>query len=196
MYKIKQGYNHRTDLVYSTALNRTDECQYEVYQLAYTLAKVIDKKPVLDIGCGSGYKLRTIFSDFDTVGIDTEKTYNFLVANYPDDHWRLKTDVPPAEEFGVVIMADVIEHVLNPDELLDYIGAVNFDYLVLSTPSRDFKKISQNGPPHNEAHAREWTNRELNEYLSDYFTIINHFVINAPQCTQCVIAKKRNSHDN
>jgi methylase of polypeptide subunit release factors len=68
----------------------TDEYQKEVYMLArdilQKMSKHSDKKlTVIDVGCGSGWKLVHYLSDqFRTVGIDTEPAYSFLKKTYPD----------------------------------------------------------------------------------------------------------------
>jgi len=193
LYKIKPDYIHRDNPLPFDDTENTDKWQYEVYELAHTIALIIPKLPVLDIGCGSGYKLVNIFKGFDTLGIELEETYKFLIETYPEKKWQIKTDVPPEGSFGVVIIADVLEHLQDPDEMMKYISGINFQYLIMSSPNRDSETLSQDGPPHNIAHAREWSFNELNEYVSDYFQIINQYVSNKAQRTQCIIAKKYNN---
>jgi SAM-dependent methyltransferase len=191
-YKIKPNYKHREDPLLFDDSHNSDNWQYEVYQLAYTIANVISKKPVLDIGCGSGYKLVNIFKDFQTIGIELKECYKYLIKNYPDRIWMIKNQKPLDNIFGVVILADVIEHLINPTDMLDYIKNINFEYLVISTPYRDHPDLSQDGPPNNKSHVREWTLDEFNEYIKEHFDIINHFMINKHQKTQCMICKKYN----
>lgn len=191
MYKIKSGYTHREDILLFDDSHNSDQWQYEVYQFAYTIAKIISKKPVLDIGCGSGYKLVNIFKDFDTLGIELKFAYDILVERYPERNWKTKSRYPPKNKFGVVILADVIEHIIDPDEIINYLNLIKFDYLIISTPNRDDIRLSQDGPPNNKAHVREWTFDEFHHYINQYFNIINHFVINKEQKTQCVICKKK-----
>lgn len=191
MYKIKSNYIIRTEPSVFDDSHNSDQWQYEVYQLAYTIAKIIMKLPVLDIGCGSGYKLVNIFSDFDTTGVEIETSYNRLVEVYPEHKWLISSPKPPQEKYGIVILADVIEHIINPDEIIDYIKQIDFEYLIISTPNRDDISLSQDGPPNNQSHVREWAFLEFNEYIGEHFEIINHFVINKQQKTQCLICKKK-----
>lgn len=190
LYKIKENYTIRENNLLFDDSHNSDKWQYEVYQLAYTISKIISKMPVLDIGCGSGYKLINIFKDFKTIGIELEEFYPALLEKYPKNKWLIKTDEPPEGNFGIVILADVIEHILNPDEILEYIKKIDFRYLIISTPNRDDESLSQDGPPNNPAHVREWSFQEFNDYISEHFEIINHFVINKIQKTQCIVCKK------
>jgi len=193
-YKIKEGYTIRENNLSFDDSHNSDQWQYEVYQLAYTMSKIIPKLLVLDIGCGSGYKLINIFKDFKTIGVELEEFYSKLIKKYPERKWLIKTNEPPKGKFGILILADVIEHILNPDEMLEYIKQIDFRYLIISTPNRDDEFLSQNGPPNNLAHIREWSFQEFNDYISEHFEIINHFVINKTQKTQCIICKKLNTN--
>jgi len=190
LYKIKSNYIHRDNPRPFDDTPNTDKWQYEVYELAHTIALIIPKLPVLDIGCGSGYKLVNIFKEFDTLGIELEETYKFLIEKYPEKKWEIKTNIPPKEKFGVVILADVLEHLNDPDEMMKYIEKINFEYLIISTPNRDNLELSQNGPPKNDAHAREWSSSELREYIGQYLNVVNQYDTNKNQKTQCIIAKK------
>lgn len=190
LYKIKPDYIHRDNPLPFDDTENTDKWQYEVYELAHTIALIIPKLPVLDIGCGSGYKLVNIFKGFDTLGIELEETYKFLIETYPAHKWEIKLNTPPSGKFGVVILSDVVEHMNDPDEMMRYIQQIDFQYLIISTPNRDDPSLSQNGPPNNIAHAREWTKTEFAEYIGVYFQILNQYDTNKTQRTQCIIAKK------
>jgi 2-polyprenyl-3-methyl-5-hydroxy-6-metoxy-1,4-benzoquinol methylase len=73
-----------------------------------------------------------------------------------------------------VICADVIEHVAAPDELLEFLAALGAEHLVISTPDRNELHLgTEDGPPKNIHHVREWTLPEFLVFLADYFAIIN-----------------------
>jgi 2-polyprenyl-3-methyl-5-hydroxy-6-metoxy-1,4-benzoquinol methylase len=78
----------------------------------------------------------------------------------------------------LVICADVIEHVKNPDELIHFIIKMDPEHIVISTPDRDLlhEKLgrSQTGPPGNTHHIREWSFDEFENYISRNFNIIRH----------------------
>ena len=71
----------------------TGQYQKEVYMLARDLLKKMSKLPensgrkltVIDVGCGSGWKLVNYLSkEFKTIGIETEPALSFLRKTFPD----------------------------------------------------------------------------------------------------------------
>jgi 2-polyprenyl-3-methyl-5-hydroxy-6-metoxy-1,4-benzoquinol methylase len=93
----------------------------------------------------------------------------------------------------LVIASDVIEHLLEPDEMLKFIvDKIDPRYVVISTPDRNLLRYGiHNGPPLNAKHIREWSMPELHAYLSEFLEIIEHFISSAPQATQCVLGQPR-----
>lgn len=188
-YSIKKGYHHRGNIDYDDDRSFTDEYQREVYQLAKYYLEENNYKTVMDVGCGSAFKLMKYFGNKDTTGMDVSPTYEYLSEKYPDRKWihASKTDEVPLES-DIVICADVIEHVLEPDKLLVMINKIKFKYLFLSTPERDMLwGIQHYGPPVNPAHVREWNYREFREFVSKYFKIESHQITHVDHTTQLLI---------
>lgn len=184
---IKQGYVHRENNSYFDDTPFKDEWQKEVYEFARTVVDQHKFKSVLDIGTGSGFKLLKYFQDFETLGIDVTKTVNWLKETYPDKKWT--DQFVPINNFDLVISSDVIEHIPNPDGLLDLIEQCRPKLIVLSTPDRDLFKLGHNGPPVNRSHVREWTMPEFNQYISSRFEVLDHFISNKEQATQVILAR-------
>lgn len=70
--------------------------------------------------------------------------------------------------FDVIVCADVIEHMDNPDVLLEIIRrhSNNSSTIVISTPERDnIRGLDHFGPPPNPTHVREWNQGELVGYF-------------------------------
>jgi hypothetical protein len=176
---IRGAYQHRTEVSYFNDTGQTDEYQKEVYLRAAALAWSEKIETVYDIGCGSGYKLVRYLGQYDTMGFDVPQTVEFLRQAHPDRKWTIASfsdrSHPPAD---LVICADVIEHVLDPDQLMLFLVSVTRKWLVLSTPDRRrcYSPLSrfQLGPPHTDHHVREWTFAEFGRYVGQFVDVCEH----------------------
>lgn len=148
---------------------------------------------VLDLGCGSGYKLVHVLGKFRSIGIEIDPTYSWLKEKYPDRSWLLYDEVDPASlSADLIICSDVIEHLENPDDLLDFLEAISFQTLIISTPERDRVAGKKDyGPPANPAHYREWNEAEFRNFLRERFVIREHKIFNDKSVTQVVICEKK-----
>jgi 2-polyprenyl-3-methyl-5-hydroxy-6-metoxy-1,4-benzoquinol methylase len=192
-YGIKPGYRHRKKELHWDDTNLTDECQKEVYEWARFYLEKNGYKNVLDIGCGSGFKLMHYFSDCNTVGVEVEATYTYLKQKYPDRNWinAAQPDRIP-KKTDLIICADVIEHLLNPDELLQLIESIDFEILFISTPERKmYRGWTDYGPPQHIYHVREWNAKEFRRYIAPHFEILSHQITNIDDATQLLICKKK-----
>src|SRR6516225_6692348 len=100
----------------------TDEWQKEVYEAAKHIMDENRLSSVYDIGCGSGYKLLKFMGNFDTTGIDLPETISVVRKRYPDRKWiDTPFDQAALTKADLVICADVIEHVSDPDALMRFI---------------------------------------------------------------------------
>lgn len=192
-YFIHDGYEHRSRPKYFDATDSTDDWQAEVYRFAREIADQFDLKSVIDIGCGSGFKLLKYFRNHATIGIDVAETCSVLRKRYPNRQWAVSDFSSPATpKADLVIASDVIEHLPEPDVLLEYILRIAPRYVILSTPDRNLLRVgTHNGPPLNPTHLREWSMAELHAYLSAFLEIDEHFISSAAQATQCVLARPR-----
>ncbi|MDP4130580.1 MAG: methyltransferase domain-containing protein [Bacteroidota bacterium] len=148
---------------------------------------------MIDVGCGSAYKLVHLFENYSTLGIELSDTYNWLTEKYPDKKWMSYEHANPAELNGdLVICSDVIEHIKNPDEMMDFLQKMHFRFLILSTPERDEVRGNNDfGPPENTAHYREWNKREFRNYVSAWFKVQEHLVFDDKSVTQVVVCNQR-----
>ena len=188
-YYIKANYVHRLDNLFYDDTPKTDKWQKEVYIFAKKIAEENKIENILDIGTGSGYKLLENFKNFNTLGLDLEQTVEWLKKTYPDRKWT--SDFKPVTGYGLIIASDIIEHMPDPDILLNLIQESNPKFIVFSTPDRDLLNRTPNGPPKNREHVREWTMPEFFNYINSRFDIIEHFISNTAQSTQVILAKIR-----
>jgi 2-polyprenyl-3-methyl-5-hydroxy-6-metoxy-1,4-benzoquinol methylase len=112
--------------------------QEEVYDYARAVADTAGSRVIADIGCGSAWKLVQNFGDLTTLGFDLEPTLSFLRKAYPTRAWlesRLDDAFWPPQ-VDLVVAADVIEHIPNPDEFIRTLRRFCAQYYVISTPDR------------------------------------------------------------
>lgn len=193
MYCIKENYIPRLDNDYDPEIIITDDYQNEVYKDALELANKLESS-ILDIGTGRAFKLLKYFSNRNTLGLDLPPTVEWLKENYPDRKWAT---IPFDEEapigYDIIICADVIEHVQDPDALCNFIKRCNPRFAIISTPDRDLLKYRgcDDGPPYNTCHVREWSFSEFEKYMQQHFDILRHYYPNKAQVCQGVIVKMK-----
>lgn len=195
-YCIHDGYRHRPNPAQLDDTSTADQWQLEVYQFAKELSDCEEINVVCDIGCGSGYKLMKYFSERTTIGVDLPQTCTYLRRRWPDRQW-LESDLRAVPTFtaDLVIASDVIEHLIEPDDLLRFIQRLSPRAIVLSTPDRNLLRCgTHDGPPGNRAHVREWDYAEFRAYIEQFFIVDAHFISYAPQATQCVLCRIRPSN--
>ncbi|MDD5038719.1 MAG: methyltransferase domain-containing protein [Dehalococcoidales bacterium] len=193
-YFIKEGYHPAGDLKQSAmfqgqqdSISDSSVWQYETYEYAQYLIKKYRLKSVLDIGCGCGVKLKKLILPLcsDIIGVDEEETIAWCKQNQNFGRWFSDNLENPKLDLGrtfdLIVSADVIEHLINPDNLLRLIKkfARKDTLIVLSTPERDIVRGKNDmGPPKNPLHAREWNMHEMRLYVeSEGFKIIKHIRI-------------------
>lgn len=191
LYGIRRGYLHRKTVLLFSDEGNADEYQKEVYVLARSFYDEKELSGVLDVGCGSAYKLLANFQNISKAGV--ELNTNWLNRQYPNETWFTFSD-PSWKAFPAKLMicADVIEHVPNPDVFIDnLLRHQHAQYFVFSTPDRNLDTSPWKfGPPNNESHYREWTFEEFEGYLSRYFRVVHHAVSNREQRTQLLVAER------
>ena len=205
-YGIHAGYIGRLspDAWNDTKLSPSErlQTQREVYEFARNIADAHGFRRILDVGCGSGAKLVHWFPqpEFETVGTETETGEAWLRRAYPDRQWLSSEnleDTPPAAD--LVLCADMIEHLHDPDPLLNYIARTGASRIIFSTPDRD-SLDNPSGPPRNPCHAREWSAPEFHTYISTRFEVIRHFTAcQKPVCdggsTQVILCRPKKGAD-
>ena len=156
--------------------------QWHVYQYAKDIIKAKGLKRIIDVGCGAGTKMvRMLVPIADVIGIDQASVVDFCSNKYPGVNFMSDNFEEPTlnldEAVDLVICSDVIEHLSDPDMLINYIKRFcgPDTIVVFSTPDRDkVRGIECSHSPKRE-HIREWSSPEFSQYLqSRGFTINEH----------------------
>lgn len=162
--------------------------QYAVYRRARRLAAERRTRSILDIGCGTATKLAALFGGITVHGIDSAEAIavaartlpagHFVAADLDGEQLDLGALVPRCTR-ELVICADVIEHLLYPDRLLDSIRgfATSDTRVVLSTPDRHRLLGTSARQPSVPDHVREWSASELRRLVErSGFEVLEHEV--------------------
>ncbi|MAM33766.1 MAG: hypothetical protein CMH28_01685 [Micavibrio sp.] len=169
--------------------NRTRQAflyQYYVYVYAAELAEKRDIKTIMDVGCGPAPKLRLVHNKnpkAHIIGVDQPSAIEYCQSTYNYGTWVVDDFENPKEDMDLpkadlIISSDVIEHLMNPDKLLDYarLKLADDGVILFSTPDRARMTHEDQKTPDNPHHIREWTYRELEDYfVSRGFEVVEHF---------------------
>lgn len=195
-YFIKDGYvaneelltpDHVSGDVYWNAkrLRSAYYYQFGVYQLASRLIAERGVRRLVDVGCGCGVKLEYLHErhpEVEIVGVDQEHAVSYCRSRFDFGRWVADDFERPLESMqdvrgDLVVCADVIEHMQEPDLLLEYLKlrTAESGVILLSTPDRDLLRGADCNDCPNAYHIREWNYEELELYLQDRgFEILAH----------------------
>lgn len=183
-YAIKTGY--RENPVQATYDPSADPCywdagrlksaasyQYDVYSMAAELACERRSRTLLDVGSGPPVKLKELMpAGLDICLVDQPNTARHAAELLPGAQFfsaNLEDDLPAiGRTFDLVLCADVIEHLVDPDPCLDFMRRhlAPHGLLLISTPERDSLrgKACMHSP--HPMHVREWSFDEFGRFLA------------------------------
>ena len=117
------------------------------------------------------------------IGIDQAEPITICKEKHDFGEWHIddieNSKISPAINSELIICADVIEHLLDPDSLLEYIKKrlTSNGVVVLTTPERDAIRGKKCFHSPNKQHIREWNFEEFETYLSSSgFEVLEHFL--------------------
>lgn len=157
--------------------------QYYVYEAAATLFKDRQMKSFMDVGCGPGTKVKHFFSSLtDDIIVVDQPTLKELVHQQLGDVTFIGADLGEIdleldEAKDMIICADVVEHLINPDACMTYIHrSLNKGGIaIISTPERDYLRGRDCNECTKPSHVREWNSAEFTKYVESHgFKIIRH----------------------
>lgn len=192
-YSIKTGYRENPvqatydsseDPAYwdESRLKNAARYQYDVYLTAARLARERHSKALLDVGSGPPVKLSELMpAGIEISLVDQPNTARHAAELLPNAQFfsaNLEDVLPPlGRRFDLILCADVIEHLVDPDPCLDFMRRhlAPQGLLLISTPERDSLrgKTCMHSP--HPMHVREWSFDEFAQFLgSRNLDIVEH----------------------
>ncbi|MBK8399869.1 MAG: class I SAM-dependent methyltransferase [Propionivibrio sp.] len=183
-YCIKNGY--RSNLVQITLdsdednnywnaerLSLASSFQYDVYRMAVDLLRDRRRGTLLDVGSGPPLKLQELLPSTGIAVhlVDQPSTESLAARLLPDASFtgaNLESiEINLGKRFDVIVCADVIEHLIDPDSCLAFIRRhIRQDGIFLiSTPERDLLRGPEMTYSPHPMHVREWNAREFAAFL-------------------------------
>jgi 2-polyprenyl-3-methyl-5-hydroxy-6-metoxy-1,4-benzoquinol methylase len=157
--------------------------QYDIYKYARKIIKKYKLKNTLDLGCGVGTKLMKLIYPIctDVTGVDQNEAIDYCKKTYHSGTFKVDNLENPAvshpAKYDIVICSDVIEHLIDPDVLLNHLKQLchKNTFILFSTPERDILRGKDCMGSDKPEHVREWNSEEFAAYLkSRGFNIIVH----------------------
>jgi hypothetical protein len=188
-YHLPAGYVERTTPGYWDGHKGSGRIyQWHVYQYAVEVCRTYKLTHVLDVGCGDGDKVAILrAAGLHVMGlVENHSQVPAHLCNAFDDGifqcdlsqpaWD--TIVPLLHLNTLILCADVVEHLVEPDILMDGLRWFNRRVL-LSTPAREYiyGPDDRLGPPLNTLHMREWSSTEFPLYVNDFFDVVYHKIV-------------------
>lgn len=155
--------------------------QYDVYKIAVAHIDTLTRPTVMDVGCGPPYKLAGLLKKTDATVqlVDQPNTADFASRIMPSAQFasaNLETiDLNLGQRFDVIICADVIEHLVDPDPCLAFIRnhLAPTGQLFISTPERDVLRGKKCADSPHPMHVREWNRSEFFSLMeSRWFNVL------------------------
>lgn len=176
-YQIHADYQSRHEDIVYKPIATNFSYQPDVYALAQFIAQRSELRSIIDIGTKHGGNLDTFTDDVSILVIGAMNDAINPTSDNPKIRpvpYNLEQGLPeiPDEivEKSIIICADIIEHLKDPEPLLRQLAEMSqvAPYILISTPDRDrVRGWLDNGPPANPAHVREWNGGELVRFLTD-----------------------------
>ena len=177
----RRTFDAESGLTYWTSarINAANIYQWPVYDYASHLVKALGVSRLLDIGCGPAPKLAKLHKthpNLEISGIDQPSAIQYCKETYDFGNWLVDDfenttlEKPEDKKPQLMICADVIEHILKPELLLNYFKAwaTPETVILLSTPERTRTRGKDAlSCPHPD-HVREWAADELAAFLRDH----------------------------
>lgn len=158
-------------------IRKSEYYQHAVYSLVSRIIGESRAKSIIDVGCGIGVKLKNLkvsHPEVEIFGVDQHDPIAYCKNTYSFGAWMIDdfddNTLDLDKRFDIVVCSDVIEHVENPDNLINYLkNKVSPEgYIVISTPDRNTLRGRNCVSSPNRYHVREWSFYEFENYIKSH----------------------------
>jgi hypothetical protein len=126
---------------------------------------------VLDVGAGYPAKIGMV-AETSTTLLDQLTPQPIVQRDFPNAEFVADDLEHPSRRngrtFDLVICADVVEHLIDPDPCMKIIRSATRRFAILSTPERDIVRGTDCMHSPKEEHVREWNAREFRRYVESH----------------------------
>lgn len=171
--------------------------QFDVYRAARKMADATGALTVADVGCGTGWKLNHFFRGFPALAFDQPTLAEVVHRHAPEAEFRpIDLACPGTSDVSLdlVICADVVEHLLDPDPCMEFLRSLTGRFCFLSTPERDIVRGPDCMGSTKDVHVREWNASEFASYVSSRgFEILRHELLPPARLDESEMARRSQS---
>lgn len=159
--------------------------QWDVYEAAARLVRDRGLKSLVDVGSGPPVKLKSLMpAGLDICLVDQPNTARHAALMLPTALFcaaNLEGDFPAIDRtFDLVLCADVIEHLVDPDRCLAFMRRLVAPHglLLISTPERESLRGKDCTHCPHPMHVREWSFAEFGRFLASRgCEVIDHLLL-------------------
>lgn len=179
--------------------------QYLIGQYLQTIAALTSETPaktVLDVGCGEGFVIRSLYErrpDLSLAGLDAEPdVLKIATFQNPEARFFLADGrrLPVRDEqFDLVLCNEVLEHLPDPRRALQELARVSKEHVILSVPREPHYRIANMLIGANwerwgddADHRQRWTRAQFTAFAREYFDVMQ---IRTPFPWLMLLCKKR-----
>ncbi|MCA8969604.1 MAG: class I SAM-dependent methyltransferase [Planctomycetes bacterium] len=200
-YCIKAGYRARDtantievdpgDYWTCERIESSMRFQHDVYRLALDCAERMGSGlRIADVGCGYPSKAKLLQPFARTLTCFDQPTLESIVRrDFPTFDFVSIDLQEPLEldaRFDLIVCADVIEHLVDPDPCLAFLRKCLSEHgiLILSTPERDIVRGHDCMTSDKVDHVREWNSEEFARYVQSHgLEIVDHLLVPPEELT-------------
>src|ERR1700733_5268336 len=156
-FGLPSGYVERFAHAYCSALSFSESdvnCSLDVYEAAEYFLQADGRTTIIDIACGNGRKLRSVLAEHH-IGIDSGENISLCRKHYGTWGQWIEIDIASeqcisvsnlANDRTVVVCANVLESLLNPEPLTALLAACYHRGAIVLTGTPD--RIRMRGLDH------------------------------------------------